>query len=321
MKTVKYIIFLLCAGIAITSCRKDPAVTSIDPALGYYVSFDKPTLSVAEGDTVTVNILLNTDFISRQGAFVDFTVIPPVTTLPASASYSVLAMNNNPLLNLNVNGSNADDNGYASFKFVAADNNDVDGSRTFKIAISSTSLDVPVGNPFGSKMDTISIAVKDDEIPILMSELVGTWTVTDEWTYSSGWVKRNDYTITIAEVNPTTISIAGLIGVARTVTATVNLSAKTKTITIPLQEVTPTLNTSYTTYMHSTGRFFIGTAVSPANSTAVIEKNDDGQIFIHWESVYDTQSDGGYGYFAWNVGGYAAYFGGFIVDEALWNKD
>ncbi|MDR0694388.1 MAG: hypothetical protein LBF81_03705 [Prevotellaceae bacterium] len=319
MKNSKILFLLLAGFIASFYGCQDDAITVL-PAEYYFVAVNAPSSSLPEGDTLTFSVYAG----AQAGNDVNVTFNISGTNKDGSAlvegtDFVVLSSNDQPLSTKSL--TLAKGMGPTEFKVAVIDDATSNPGRSFTVSLTGNSANYTLGMDNGKTGKDLTVSIKDDEILIEMSELVGDWTVTNEYVYSGGWVKRADYTISVAEVDPTTINITGLIGIARTITATVDLAAKVKTITIPLQEVTPTLNASYKTFMHTTGPYFIGS--QPANSNAIIEKDDVGKISIHWESVYDTGNDGGYGYAAWNLAGTASlgFFAGLAVDEALWNKD
>ena len=58
-----------------------------------------------------------------------------------------------------------DGTGSQKFKFVAVDNDIVDGARTFVLAITGNSAKYTIGIGNDGEASTYSINVKDDEVP------------------------------------------------------------------------------------------------------------------------------------------------------------
>lgn len=320
MKNVKFTLLLLTGIIAsFYGCQDDPV--TVLPIDQYFVAVNAPSSSVAEGDTMTFSVYA----ILQNDITVDFSVTginKDNSALVEGTDFVVLSANDQPLSTKSV--TLAKGVGLTEFKVAIIDDNITNPGRVLTVSLTGNSANYNLGLDNGKAGKDLDISIKDDEILIEMSELVGTWTVTNEWRCGCpwGWTKAQDYTITIVEVDPVTITITGLMGNTRTITATVDLIAKNKTMTIPLQEVTPTINNTWRTFMHSVSWFIYGgQSFSPADSHAAIEKDDDGKISIRWQA--NDVKDGAYGYFGWLLASDVCdvYFCEYLVDTATWNKD
>jgi archaellum component FlaF (FlaF/FlaG flagellin family) len=276
MKKLTYIITVLLAAVALYRCAEDPMDRRISSA-DFFVTFEthnavNKTLSITEGDTVVVTVTIGATLGSA--VTVDFDVTPPSSvTVPASAAYELLKMDNTPLTAKTLTFPQG--TGAQSFKFVATDNNDIDGSRTFTLKLTGVSNNYRVGVNAAGEGATLPVAVKDDEVVILMSDLAGEWEVRDQLYYSSAWHPVVTYKIAIDSIigNPSQIKIKGLAQNPDLVlTATVDLDKKTKTISIPAQKITPTWNPSYDTWFNDFN------TMEAVNS--IIDKADDGTLTI-----------------------------------------
>ncbi|MDR0692223.1 MAG: hypothetical protein LBF69_04205 [Prevotellaceae bacterium] len=288
----------------------------------YFVAVSASSSSVAEGDTMTFSVYA----ILQNDITVDFSVTginKDNSALVEGSDFVVLSANDQPLSAKSV--TLAKGVGLTEFKVAIIDDNITNPGRVLTVSLTGNSANYNLGLDNGKAGKDLDISIKDDEILIEMSELVGTWTVTNEmrcycpWS----WSGAQDYTITVAEVDPATINITGLMGDnSRTIRATVDLIAKIKTMTIPLQEVSPPMFPGWRTLMHSTSWFiFAGTSFYPTDTHAIIEKDDAGKISISW--IATANKDGSYGYFEWDASSddCYGYYCGYLVEFATWNKD
>ncbi|MDR2448330.1 MAG: hypothetical protein LBD52_00030 [Prevotellaceae bacterium] len=320
MKNVKFSLLLLMGVIAsFYGCQDNPV--TVLPVDKYFVAVNAPSSSVFEGDTITLSVYA----ILQDDITVDFSIAgtnKDGSALVEGTDFVVLSADDQPLSTKSV--TLAKGVGVTEFKVAITDDNITNPGRVLTVSLTGNSANYNLGLDNGKTGKDLDISIKDDEILIEMSELVGDWTVTKEWRrYNGYWEEAQDYTITITEVDPAAIQIAGLMGDnTRTIRATVDLIAKNKIMTIPMQEVFPPIYNGYRTIMHSAGRGVWGTGLPPADSHAVIEKDDAGKISIHWHTP-NSQTDGGYGYFEWDAvyETYYGYYYGYMVDNATWNKD
>lgn len=317
MKKILYFIFILVVGIILASCHKDPKYTSIDPAIGYYVAYPSMSGTVGEGDTITVKIFVNANAAVKDGGTVTIDILPPVVEDPISANYTLLDMNNQVFISKALPSFPQSDT--IMFKFVPTKNNIIDGDRLFTLPIVSNNMNITVGKPMGVKMDTLFLDVKDN-FPVDISELVGTWTVSNE-TLSLGGAKAADYSITIEQADNNNITITNLMGIDKVLNGSFTLNSTVKTITIPWQKVE--LNPTYDSYFTSSRRGFLGKNYDLLiNCQAVIAKSKTGKITITWENVVDKGGTG-YGYAGTTIGttNYLSYYMACAVLTATWTKD
>ncbi len=318
MKKLHSIIWLLTIGACFSSCYQDPKYTSIDPAIGYYVTYPSTVGTVGEGDTITVKMFVNASAAVKDGGSVTIDVITPTVEDPSSASYTLLDMDNNVLTSKALPAFSQSDT--IAFKFVPVKNTIIDGNRIFKIPIVSNNMGIAVGKTMGAKMDTLTLNVIDN-FSVDISELVGTWTVSNE-TISLSGAKVEDYTITIAQVSADTITVTDLMGIPKTLNGHFALNAAVKTITIPWQKVDG-LSAEFDSYFTSSRRAYLGKNEELLiNCSAVIAKSKTGQLSITWENVVDKGGTG-YGYAATKIGTttYMGYYNFCTVLTATWTKD
>jgi hypothetical protein len=223
------------------------------------------TIAATEGEPVTVN----------------FDVTPSTVTNPASAAYEILTMDDRTLTTkalLFPEGTGA-----RSFKFVAIDNEQVDGSRTFTFKLTGVSNGYRLGVSANGEGATLPVAVKDDEVVILMSELIGEWDLTEN-LYYSGAYHAEAYKISMEEVNSTTVRIIGFTDDPDVrVLATVDLSQKVKTMVIPAQDIAPWEPPYITHFAALNSTTFSNNIGSPNGDfkRLIINKDDDGTLRIN----------------------------------------
>jgi hypothetical protein len=321
MKNVKLVLLSLAVAMAsFYGCQDDPV--TVLPADKYFVAISASSSSVFEGDTIAFSVYAGAQ--AGKDITVDFSVTgtnKDGSALVEGTDFLVLSADDRPLNTKSVTLANG--MGPVEFKVTIIDDNITNPGRVLNVSLTGNSANYDLGLDNGKDGKDFEISIKDDEILIELSELVGTWTVTNEWRCACPWAwsKASDYTIVVAEVNPTTISITGLIGDnTRTITATVDLISKNKIITIPRQEVFPPKYAGWRTFMHSVSYWIYGTFFF-TDTHATIEKHDEGKISILWEGL--ETKDGGYGYFEWDALDDICYgyYCGCMVDVATWNKN
>jgi len=242
-----------------------------------------------EGDTVTLTVSIGA---TRGSAVtVDFEVQLPEAPNAESKAYQLLDMNNNPLTSPQL--TFPEGTGTQKFKFVATDNEISDGSRVFTVAITGNSAGYNIGIGNKGEASKFPITVKDDEVQLLIEELLGTWQVEEDW-YVSSWTDGITYNVTFEQVDDTTLSIIGWGGEDDVVlTATVDLLSKTKTITIPFQNIHVDWDPGYDVYFTyneaASGKWGQGFKVT-------LEKEDDGSIHFSlgsytWEFAAAEEGD------------------------------
>jgi hypothetical protein len=321
MKNVK-LTFLLLTGVIASfyGCQDDPTV--VLPVDKYFVAINAPESGVFESDTITFSVYA----ILQNDITVDFSVTgmnKDGSALVEGTDFVVLSANDQPLSTKSVTLPNG--LGLAEFKVAVANDNITNPGRSLHVSLTGNSANYNLGLDNGKTGKDLDISIKDDEILIEMSELVGTWTVTKETRCNCpwAWTEAQDYTITVTEVDPETIRITGLMGDnTRTITATVDLIAKSKIMTIPRQEVFPAKYPGWRTIMHSASWWIYGgDTFSPTDTHAIVEKDGAGKISILWRAT--SVKDGGYGYFEWDAvtDTCYGYYCGCMVDSATWIKD
>ncbi|MDR0692289.1 MAG: hypothetical protein LBF69_04545 [Prevotellaceae bacterium] len=284
MKNLTYIILLLAVSV-LFGCAEDPIDRRLSSS-DFFVTFEthnavNKTFTITEGDTTVISVTIAAT--AGESVTVDFDIELPTTSSTVTAAYALLKTDNTPLTAKSLTFPQGA--GSQSFKFVAIDNEDVDGSRTFTLKLTGVSNNYRIGVNTTGEGATLPVVVKDDEVVILMSELIGEWEVTEDEYYSNAY-HVEAYTITIEEVDATTVKIIGLADDSETeITATVNLGQKVKTMVIPAQFITPSWNGSYNTY------FFALNSTTFLNNIGdddrgdfkrlIINKDDDGTLSIN----------------------------------------
>jgi len=264
------------------ACSSDPIYDTKLEKSDFFVSFRTyngvfASATITEGDTAIVAVSIG----ATKGApvTVDLSIVLPEVTNDQSKAYKLLDMSNNQLSSMLL--TFPEGTGTQEFKFVALDNDLTDGTRKFTLGIKSNSAGYNIGIGKKGEAATFPVTVKDDEIPIVMSEIVGEWTVNEELYYSSKW-NVEEYKVTISEVGQNQIEIVGLSGDGETVVnATVDLASKVKTITIPGQKITPSWNSGYDTYFSA-----YGANPFPGGFTLPIQKEEDGKLTVSFGSSY-----------------------------------
>jgi hypothetical protein len=300
MKKLKYIALILVAAFATYGCSEDPIDLRLSSS-DFFVTFDThngntKSLSITESDTTIVTVTIAATI--GDPVTVTFDVVAPTVTNPASALYELLTMNNAPLTTKTLTFPQG--TGSQSFKFVATDNDDIDGSRTFTIKLTGVSNSYRVGVNATGEGATLPIAVKDDEVVVTMAEFVGEWTVSEDQYFNDGsgyaWHNGIVYNVTITEINASTVKITGLSDDEELeLTANVSLDQKVKTISIPRQQIIPTWNSSYDTYFIK-----LGDPVNPIAMNSIVDKADDGTITLTFAA---SATSAVYGIGAVNPGG------------------
>jgi hypothetical protein len=285
MKKITYIITVLLAALALYRCAEDPIDRRLSSS-DFFVTFEthnavNKSLSITEGDTVVITIAIGATV--GEPTAVDFDITPPSSvTIPATAAYELLNMDDTPLTAKTLTFPQGA--GSQSFKFVAIDNDDIDGSRTFTLKLTGVSNDYRIGVNAAGEGATLPVAVKDDEVVVLMSELIGEWDLTEDLYYSSAYHAQT-YTITVEEVNPTTVRIIGFTDDPDVqVLANVNLSQKVKTMVIPAQDIEPTWQTGYITHFAALNSTTFSNNIGSPNGDfkrLIINKDDDGTLRIN----------------------------------------
>jgi hypothetical protein len=326
MKKITYIITVLLAALALYSCAEDPIDRRLSSS-DFFVTFEthnavNKSLSITEGDTVVVTITVGATVGNPLQVSLDVTP-PSSVTLPASAAYELLNLDNTPLTVKALDFMEG--TGSQSFKFVATDNDDIDGSRTFTLKITGVSNDYRIGVNATGEGATLPVTVKDDEVVILMSELVGEWEVTERQYYTSAW-HDEAYTIVVDSVvaDPTALRISKITGkggvLIADVTATVDLSKKVKTIYIPAQEIDPPFDVGFITYVFALNSTTFMNNVCSGDcgdfKNLIINKADDGKLSI---DVVATTSPYSWCFFALNPDGTAAGYYWYSVNTK-WTK-
>jgi hypothetical protein len=283
MKKLTYITLLL-AAFTIYGCSEDPIDRRL-PASEFFVTFEthngvNKTLTITEGDTTVITITIAATV--GNPAAVDFALAVP-SSAPASAqAYELLDMDDAPLTVRSLTFPQG--TGAQSFKFVSIDNDYVDGSRTFTFSLQGVSEDYRLGvDTTGGEGYNLPVVVKDDEVVILMSELVGEWDLTEDLYYSSAY-HSEEYKITMEEVDPTTVRIIGFTDDEDLkVLATVNLTQKVKTMVIPAQDVYAWQPPYITHFAALNSTTFANNIGSPAGDfkRLLINKDDDGTLRIN----------------------------------------
>lgn len=188
MKQLKYILLVLGVAFLMQSCGGDDAIDQRLPSSEFFVTFDtksgvENSLSVIEGQSVMVSITIG----ATKGApvTVDFDVETPQTSNPASSAYKILGLDGIEMTSKTL--TFPEGTGTQSFLFLAVDNEDLDGDRTFNLKLKSNSagyrLGVNIQNQEGA---TMPIIVTDDEH--VLKEFTGTWTVSS--------TRVEDFTVT-----------------------------------------------------------------------------------------------------------------------------
>jgi archaellum component FlaF (FlaF/FlaG flagellin family) len=285
MKKLTYIITVLLAVFALCRCAEDPIDRRISSA-DFFVTFEthnavNKTLSITEGDTAVITVTIGA---TLGGAVtVDFDVTPSTVTNPASAAYELLKMDDTPLTTKTL--TFPEGTGSQSFKFVATDNDDIDGNRTFTLKLTGVSNNYRVGVNATGEGATLPVAVKDDDKVLTIEELmVGKWEVQEDLFYNSAWHEGLKYSVAVTKVDETTINIKGLCQIEDIeVTATVNLN--TKKITIPFQSVT-TLDPDVDCYFSQQAATGITANYGTGFNNLAIEEDDDGILSFSLGTAY-----------------------------------
>jgi hypothetical protein len=288
MKKTVYTTILLAALVA-HGCSDDPIDRRLSPS-DFFVTFEtnngaNKSASAVEGDTVTLTVTMAATMGSP--VTVDFDVTPPTAASATSASYTLLAMDNAPLAAKSLVFPQG--TGAQSFKFVAFDNEDTDGHRTFTFTLTGVSAGYRLGVNATGEGASFPVNVIDDETTITMEELLGEWEVHED-LYSmnhipnDGWRNGITYSIIVEKVDDTTIKMKGLcydalmlFGANIAVTATVSLNTKIKSITIPFQLVASGETNYYFSRYLAFGTGFDDYAISKdSDNTLTIELGEKG---------------------------------------------
>ena len=326
-KLMKYLFLLFLGAFVFHSCSKDDISSQRLAPADFFVTFETKSgefssISMTEGDTVVVTVTI----AATRGnpVTVDFNVTPPTVVNPLTAAFEILDMNNNPMSPYRLTFPQG--TGAQSFKFVATDNDIVDGGRSFLLTLAGNSAGYKLGVGGSDEGRTMIISVKDDEVVLTMKELCGIWNVKEDIYYmltgTPTWTDGHEYTIKIDSIGTTSsVRITG-IGDDEdvVVTGTVSLDTKVKTITIAAQNVEPSLEPPYTC------RFcFLGstTFINNINTgvTSVIAKANDGALTIRI-----ANSPGLYGSYTWllmalapGTNAFAGYWG--YAYGTVWTKE
>ena len=284
MKNIFKFTALVFVSLTFWACAGDPVFDTKLEKSDFFVSFRTfnnliPSATIVEGDTTVVEISIGA---ARGNAItVDFEVRIPEVANSISAEYELLDMNDNPMTNRQL--TFPDGTGSQQFKFVATDNDIVDGTRRFTLAITGNSAGYNIGVGSFAEASTFVITVRDDEVQMTIEELLGTWTVTDELG-TMGWAKVT-YDVTFEKVDDTTVKIIGFGDQEDVVlTATVSLLSKVKSITIPFQKMDVDWDDDEDVYFSANAWF--GGNFGVGFDAVVIEKEDDGTIRFSLGSGY-----------------------------------
>ena len=167
-------LFIFTIVIAFSSCEEEKNIT-LDVGPGF-VQFDGASASLPEESTnaVTVTVLYgNTAESNTNGINVNFTLEG------ANASRINITPSNGTLV-IPAGETSAD------ITIESIDNIDVDGNLEFTINLSADS-DVPVGIA-GEALQNVSYAITiiDNDCPIVLEDMQGTYSGTDNWYASAG---------------------------------------------------------------------------------------------------------------------------------------
>jgi hypothetical protein len=265
---------------------KDDAVTTL-PSSAYFVAMNSSATSVIEGDTVTFSVYA----AAQAGDEVNVTF--EVTgenkdgsALVADVDFVILNHENQPLTSNNITL----ENGIGAVEFKIAIPNDTlsNAGRTLTVSLTGNSANYTLGMDNGKEGKTIVLPIKDDDIVITIDELVGAWTMEEDYIASSEGVAK--YEVTVTKINATQINIRGLGEFELSLSAVVDVTSKVKRITIPYQQVT-TLNSGYDTWFTTSEAFFINTAPALADLTVWLEKDENNIITLEFGRKGDN-SDG-----------------------------
>jgi hypothetical protein len=324
MKNYK-ILFLLLAGfmVYLSGCQSDEAI--VLPSSDYFVAISTASLNLPEGDKAVLSVYSG----AQAGADINVEFKVSGTDkdgnpLVEGVDFQVLTADDQPMSTRSVTIANGIIP--ATFKIASIDDNESNAGRTITVSLTGNSANYVLGLDNGKKGKDIVLSIKDDEnSAIEMSELLGSWTVTGQKAANWGQneiITQPDYTITITQIDETTVSISNLFESSeQVVTAIIDLNSVIKTITIPKQEV-PTMITGYRTFMSNTRPYY--TTGDMDDAIAIIERDSSGNVYIYWDDV-QTEQGYGYGYFLADASGAlvalvgdGTYF--YVATTARWVK-
>ncbi len=301
MKQLKYLIFPLIV-LFVYGCSEDPIDRRVSSS-DFFVTFETrsgntnvDTLQIYENDpnVVTITVAATTG----NPVDVTFDVIPPTGLTGEAAGYELFTMDDTPMTSKTITFENG--TGSKSFKFAAkGDGNTLEGSRMFQIALTGNSAGYKMGyamNGDASKKSGEVFPVKViDDLAITVAELVGAWKVTEDVWGSSTWTTTT-YTVTIAQVSGSSITIAGVTGgdPLDKVNATVTLGVgPNKYISLPGQDLpvtwNPTVITHFAALANGTFANNIGVGFTDGRVMKLV-KSSTGGISTKMESGFAPYS-------------------------------